>query len=436
MRPTRRAVVLFMVGVPASVVLVIATPDLWAFALAIVGGAALLVGLDAVLVLPKRRLFCEVHTPPVLYVGDADDLIIDFPATRWSYPARVEVLCDVGGSVLRPPPLSADALPDAPTELAVPLVAERRGTVSIDRLWLRWSGPFSLMAQQRTDALEREIAVLPNVRAVRSAALTFESRNAFIGLKVQSMHGEGSDFNSLRDYVAGLDHRWIDWKHSARHRRLVCKEFQAEANHNVILAVDTGQLMSEPLDGIPRLDHAVNSGLVLAYMALRTGDRVGVFGFDANVRLYADPIAGVQAFHRVQQASARLDYHREETNFTLGLANLSARLARRSLVILFTEFVDTVTAELLIENVQRLVSRHLVLFVTFQDSGLSALADAPPRRFDDIARAVVADEFIRDRLVVFERLRRLGVLCLDAPTGPVGIDLVNRYLAVKRREMI
>jgi len=274
------------------------------------------------------------------------------------------------------------------------------------------------------------------VRAVRSTALAFDSRSAFVGLKVQSMHGEGSDFNALRDYVAGLDHRWIDWKHSARHRRLVCKEFQAEANHNVILAVDTGQLMSEPLDDIPRLDHAVNSGLVLAYMALRTGDRVGLFGFDAHVRLYTDPIADAQAFHRVQQASARLDYHREETNFTLGLADLSACLARRSLIILFTEFVDTVTAELLVENVERLVSRHLVLFVTFQDSALSALADARPRRFDDIARAVVADEFIRDRLVVFERLRRLGVLCLDAPTRPVGIDLVNRYLAVKRRELI
>jgi len=152
MRPTGRAVVLFMAGVLASTV-VVAVPDLWAFALAILGAAALLTGLDAVLVLPRRRLAWEVRTPPLLYVGEPEDLAIGFAATRWSYPTRVEVLCDVGGSLRRPPPVTGEALPGAPSDVVVPLVAERRGTVTVDRLWLRWTGPFSLMAQQRIDAL-------------------------------------------------------------------------------------------------------------------------------------------------------------------------------------------------------------------------------------------------------------------------------------------
>ena len=105
-------------------------------------------------------------------------------------------------------------------------------------------------------------------------------------------------------------------------------------------------------------------------------------------------------------------------------------------MILLTEFVDTVTAELMVENLSRLASRHLVMFVTLQDPGLAETRDLPPRELQDMARSVVAHDMMRERDVVFERLRRLGVLCLDAPHQRVGPDLVNRYLLIKRREMI
>jgi uncharacterized protein (DUF58 family) len=115
-------------------------------------------------------------------------------------------------------------------------------------------------------------------------------------------------------------------------------------------------------------------------------------------------------------------------------------LRRRSLVVLITDFVDTVTAELMVENLGRLSSRHLVLFVTLQNPELSALVDAAPDStpgsMESVARSVVAEEFRRERLVVFERLRRLGVQCLEAPANRIGTDLINRYLAIKQREMI
>ena len=141
-------------------------------------------------------------------------------------------------------------------------------------------------------------------------------------------------------------------------------------------------------------------------------------------------------FRRLQRASAELDYHHEETNFTLGLVELLTRLNRRSLVILQTEIIDTITAELMIDNLARLAARHVVLFVTLQDKSLYSTVNVLPGTIDDVAKSVIADDLIRERTIVLERLRRLGIHCLHAPSEHIGVNLVNRYLAIMGRELI
>jgi uncharacterized protein (DUF58 family) len=204
----------------------------------------------------------------------------------------------------------------------------------------------------------------------------------------------------------------------------------------VIMAFDTGYLMLEPVEGLTRLDHAINAALVLAWVSLQGGDLVGTYGFDAKVRQYIGPQRGISSFPRIQRATAELDYQHQETNFTLGLAELNARLKRRALVILFTDFVDTITAELLIESMQRVANRHLVVFVTQRGSILQRAVDAVPSRFVDVAKAVIAQEFLRDRSIVFERLERLGIHCLDVPSRGLSVALINRYLLIKQRGLI
>jgi uncharacterized protein (DUF58 family) len=194
--------------------------------------------------------------------------------------------------------------------------------------------------------------------------------------------------------------------------------------------------MGEPVEGIPRLDHALGSGLLLARVALGAGDLVGVYSFDSRIRFYAPPVRGTQTFRRLQEASAEFRYSTEETNFTLGMAELQARLPRRSLIVLFTDFVDTITAELLLENVRRLANRHLLIFVTVRDNLLAEVFDGYPADRRQIARAVLADDFRRDRGVVLEKLERLGIHCIDLPPEAVPVALLNRYLIVKQRGLL
>jgi len=435
-RPTLKAVAITGAAAPVTLLLVIADPSLWVLGAAFGLGMLLLIGLDALQTPDTRDLAVEVKAPPLLYIGDPDPLEIAVGFVGSRRPTVTDMLCDMG-RLLTPQPAQRHVMPpDAPAYLEVALAPLRRGTARVERLWFRWRGPYGLIARQQIVPVRAEIAVVPNIRAVRNAAISLQFQDAFFGSKVQKQQGDGSEYSALREYVPGLDHRAIDWKQSARHRKLVCKEFQTERNHQIVLAFDTGQLMAEPIDEVPRLDHAINAGLLLGYMSTRAGDRIGLFGFDAKERAFAEPVGGRDGFLRLQRQSASLDYATEETNFTLGLASLLTRLNRRSLVVLMTEFTDTVTAELMVENVARLVARHVVICVTLRDPDLQAVVDQRPGEYGDVARSVIAADLLRERRIVQERLRRLGVHWVEAPWQQVGPELIDRYLQVKRLDAI
>jgi uncharacterized protein (DUF58 family) len=435
-RPTRRAVALFGAGPLVALAAVLIDERLWAIGVTFLGVAVLLAGVDAILAPSAQALRRKMHLPEVLYIGDSDALTLDVGLRTGRFASRIEVTCDVGALLAPPPHRTATIAPGQTARLEFPLVPRRRGQAVVERLWLRRRGPLGLATKLHIEALMKTLPVLPNLRSVRTTAARFFAPDALFGIKTQNQQGEGSEFDALRAYVPGLDHRSIDWKHSARHRTLVCKEFRTERNHQIILAVDTGHLMSEPLDGIPKLDHAINGGLLLAFMSLKGGDQVGLFAFDSAIRHFSAASGGMQHFTRLQRLSSDLDYRHEETNFTLGLATLLGRLNRRSLVILMTDFVDTITAELMVENVARLAARHVMVCVSLRDPQLFATVEAPPHTLCDVARSVVAEGFVRERAIVFERLRRLGVHCLDVPTERIGMELLNRYLLIKQRELI
>ena len=434
-QPTLRAVLAFGGSVPLA--LLAASIDQAWWPVAVGAGAVVLAAMafDAAAAFPVRRLAIAVTAPAQILIGETG-FVTASVAPGYPRPLRLALLAEQRGPLDPAEITSLELAPGAGGSARLPLQPRRRGRIAVSRLWVRWTGPWRLVQQTRTIPVGREIDVLPNTRGVRGAALQYFSDEAIFGAKVQRRRGEGTEFDSLRDFAPGMDHRVIDWKHTARHRKLLSKEFRTERNHHVILAFDTGYLMLEPLDGVPRLDHAINAGLALAWVALQSGDLVGSYGFDAVVRQAVPPTRGVTGFARLLRATAGLDYHHEETNFTLGLAELGARLPHRALVVLFTDFVDTVTAELMIESVQRVARRHLVVFVTLQDPFIETTVDAPPDRFEAVAEAVIAHDFRRDRMIVLDRLRRLGVHCLDVPKNGLSAGLLNRYLLIKQRGLL
>jgi uncharacterized protein (DUF58 family) len=159
-------------------------------------------------------------------------------------------------------------------------------------------------------------------------------------------------------------------------------------------------------------------------------------GFAARPGASSGFLTGTSSFPKAQAVVAEMDYSEDEANFTLALSSLASQLERRSLIIIFSDFVDTISAELMLENVKRLTDRHLVLFATFVDAALSQMADAAPETAEDVARAVIADTLLAERDVVFRRLQRMGVQIIESTPEQFGAELVSRYLQIKQRDML
>ena len=312
----------------------------------------------------------------------------------------------------------------------------RRGTGRVTTAWLRWTGPLGLGARQHARVLGQDVRVWPNLGDVRSPALQTFLRDAQFGLIARRIRGEGTQFEALAEYEPGMDRRRIDWKASARHQHLYAKEMETERNNQIVFAFDCGQAMCEPVAGMARIDRATSAALTTAYVALKGGDRVALYGFAARPEAMSPFVSGSAQFHRLQRAAAAFDYRAEEPNFTLAMATLSARLTRRSLVVVFSDFTDPTGAELMLESVSRLVARHVVLFVTLADSELQDLSFAPPRDLEAVAMAVSADSLLRQRALVLQRLRQLGVDVIEAPWDKIGTRLLDAYFAIKRKGAI
>jgi uncharacterized protein (DUF58 family) len=433
-RPTLRGVLLFAASLPFAILVLGLWPARWVYGIdaSLIAFGAIV--LDSLMCAHWRRVTAEVAAPARIWVGSP--LAVAVAVGGAARARSVEIVADLTGPIDPAPTLVAPIDGGGGGTVTAPLRVGRRGVIDIAALWLRWSGPLGLACRIKRIEINKRIEVLPDIRSVQNQAILFSDRDAVDGIKIDAHKGEGSEFEALREHVAGMDNRFIDWKQSAKHRKLLSKEFRVERNHQIVLAYDTGRLMAEPIGALARLDHAIHAGLQLGWVSLRNGDFVGSYGFDARIRHYLQPSRGARAFGQLQRGASQLGYFAEETNYTLGLAELNARLKRRALVVLFTEFVDTTTAQLMLDSVQRVANRHAVVFVTLTDPFLAATVNAPPRDFPAVASAIVAFDLMRERAIVLERLQRMGVQCLDAPTRGLAVALVNRYLAIKRRGLL
>lgn len=409
-------------------------PALWALGPAWSAAMLLLAALDALVAGRAREVRLippasgELGTPVV--VGIEAELSGQMAVRRAEASVAVEsrlVPSGRGDGVL--------AASGAPGTLRgeIALDPVRRGSLVIRTLWLRWQGPLGLGWRQVTQNGGESIAILPDIAAVRAPALQVFLKEAIFGILARPMRGEGSEFEALIEYQPGFDRRAIDWKSSARHAKLLAREYDTERNNQIVFALDSGSDMCEPVAGLPRIDRAVSAALLTSYVALKAGDQVRLFSFAARPERATPFVSGSRNFYRLQSEAANIDYRFEESNYTLALSTLAAQLQRRSLIVVFTDFTDPTSAELMLESAGRLIDRHLLLFVAMEDEELMAIVDQPPETSAQVTQSVTAAGLLAQRRLVITRLRHLGVEVIEGRHDEIGSRLMNAYLKIKRR---
>jgi uncharacterized protein (DUF58 family) len=435
--PTSRAIVLACLGAPLSLLLAtMVAGNLWPIGAAWALAISALVAIDGLLAASPTRMHIGVTAPAIAPMGAGPvNARLQFECGDRP-PRSAEVALETNHVLQQPRTPQRVRLDAGRGEAATSITPLRRGEGRVEDLHCRWMGPLGLAWRQLIAPVQTRIAVTPDLDAVEREAKLLFSRTMTHGIKPLRDRGDGSEFDALAEFQPGMDHRLMEWKQSAKHMRLLAKEVRAERNHQLAFAIDTGRAMCEPVAGAPRVDWSINAALMLAYVALKLGDRVSFFGFDSRPNLMTGFAGGTRAFTHLQAQTAKLDYSTDESNYTLALTTLAERLRRRSMVIVFTDFTDTVNAELMVENIARLARRHMIVFVTFSDEELETLRDAEPHTPDDVARAVIAQRLLQERGMVLTRLRRLGVHIVDAPVRHLGQALVRAYDTLRRQERV
>ena len=432
--PTRLAVLLAGMGVPATLLVAALRGDLWFVGLAWPLTILLLVICDAILAAKDGMI--EVALPESAYVGEQRDVLVTARFNRRS-PALTEVALRTDALVaLEDDGRAGMTLTDGQGSLALPMTMKRRGTALVATAWLRWRGPMALVWRSRTFPIGARFPILPDIRPVLEKGAQLFHRHDMQGLLAQLNRGDGSDFDALVEFRSGMDRRSIDWKQSARHHKLHAKEYRAERNSQIVFAVDSGRQMSEPVGGLPRLDRVVSAALLTGWLALKIGDRVALHAFDSRPRIAGGLVSGAAAFPELQRLAAQIDYSGDETNYTFALNSLATKLTRRSMIVLFTEFTDPISADFLVRAARRVVRTHLLVVVVLKDEELGTIADRPPVELGDLVRSVTAAALLKDRKVVLNRLQHLGVQVIEAEPDQVGERLIAGYVDFKRRNLL
>lgn len=310
----------------------------------------------------------------------------------------------------------------------------RRGDYTFGGCYLRYTGVLGLIMHQHRYPLDAPVKVYPNLLEVRKYELLARRDQLFeIGLKNARRLGEGTEFERLRDYERDDDYRRINWPATARLHKPITTDYQPERSQSVIVMLDAGRLMTAPLGPLSKLDYAINTTLLLAYVAILRGDRVGLLTFADTITGYWEPDKGRRQFLTLLEALYKVQPQQVEPDYMKAGAFLSTQRSKRSLVVLFTDIIDGRQADGLVKGFGRLAPRHLPMAVTMADNEVLNMARRDPTDAAQMYQKIVARDLLDDRAAALEALQRRGAMTIDVPADKLTPAVVNKYLELKAR---
>ena len=434
MRPAPLLIrLLFTIAVLALLV------TIWApfvYVVAALTGGVLLVALIEALVLRRIRVDVERQRTIALPLSEEETTQLRIRTTssravrmqvRQVWPDVVEQRSSERAAVCRPGEV---------VTLELPLRAIQRGTATIERAAVAFT-IIGFMERIVSAGNDSEIHVLPNLRNVRRL---HKQLNAFalrgLGARAAPRLGKGREFDRLRDYVSDDDYRDVAWRASARHGRLIVREFRLDRSQEILLCLDQGHRMAARVAQISRLDHAVNAAVLLSYICNRMEDKIGILSFDTETDKGLPIARGAAHLRAITAYVTSLEAAYRHTDYVSLAANLRRRLHHRTLILMLTVLPEREERFELIRAVEMLAPQHLPLIVTLSDPNMKAAAQFLPSNRAELSQTLVARDIWMARYELMRDLRARGALVVESTPEDAGVDAVNAYIDVKRRQML
>jgi uncharacterized protein (DUF58 family) len=294
-----------------------------------------------------------------------------------------------------------------------------------------WDGFFKLPCKS-------VVNVYPDMQQISEYDLLAKTnRLSLMGLRRTRKIGQDNEFERLRDYTPDDNYRHIDWRSTARRRKLTVRDFQSNQSQRIIFMVDCGRMMTGMAGDISLLDHSLNAMLMLSYVALRQGDSVGLISFSNSIHNFTPPRPGVKHINRLLHASFNQRPAYVESRYDEAFLYLASHCRKRSLVVLMTNVIDEINSHQIRQYLGSITGRHLPLGVLLRDRDIfSTIDEVDPARNESIYQGAAAVDVLSRRHQVITDLQHQGVLILDVFPEQLTSGLVNQYLEIKARHLL
>ncbi len=314
--------------------------------------------------------------------------------------------------------------------LRTTLTPQRRGDTSPDRVTVRSLGPLRLAGRQGHHGVPWSVRVLPPFLSRRHLPEKLGLLRQLDGQHRALVRGQGSEFDSLREYVLGDDVRSIDWRSTARRSEVMVRTWRPERDRRIVLVLDTSRTAAGRVAGVPRLDASMDASLLLAALATKAGDRVDLLAVDRRVRARVVGASRSGTLAALSDAMAPLDAELVESDAGVLASSVLDIARQRCLIVLFTDLNRAVIEEGLLPRLPALASRHRILVAAVADPRVMEMA-AGRGRATAIYAAAAAERARAERTRVSALLRRHGVQVVDAVPESLPPALADAYLGLK-----
>lgn len=351
---------------------------------------------------------------------------------------RIEIKDDCPDTMIAEPE-SQEAIvePRKRLELSYELKPTRRGVFQFEKIYLRLQSKLGFWNRYVDRDCKSELQVYPNMQQLEEYAhLARTNRLNLIGVRKTRKAGQDNNFERLRDYNLDDNYKHIDWRATARRQKITVKQFQQDQSQRIVFMLDCGRMMTNEYKGLSLLDYAMNSILMMSYVALNQGDSVGLLCFSDKVEKYVPVRGGPRQMNHMLHGLFDRFPSFKQSNFDDAFMYFSNHCRRRTLVILISNVIDDITATQITGYLSTLTPRHLPVLCLMRDRSVFEIADNPALDESVLFRSGAAANLLLWRHEILKRVTDNGTLVVDAFPDQLTAPLINRYLEVKSKHLL
>jgi uncharacterized protein (DUF58 family) len=316
------------------------------------------------------------------------------------------------------------------------LIPVERGEYVFGKLNCFVSSPIRLIKRRFVFGENQMVKVYPSFIQMKEFDYMSEHKMNLFGFKKVRKIGHTLEFEQIKEYVKGDDIRTLNWKATAKHRRLMVNQYQDEKSQPVYSFIDSGRSMMMPFNGLSLLDYAINSSLAFSNIALKKGDKVGMLEFSHHIGKFTKANARRSHLVSIMEALYNIKTDFLTSDFGKVYIHMQRQLSQRSLVLFYTNFEHLEAMRRQLPYLKAMARKHLLVVIFFENTELQKLIAKKANTIYELTEKTIAQDLQYEKRLMVEELKNNGIRSLLTKPEELSMNTINTYLNIKSKGVL